>query len=64
MPTDNISRPFRGEPLDLVGGGGWSQALSMYFFFSGEFAVHDLFLDIRRLQDFFFEHNFRTILCI
>ena len=36
----------------MGGGGGWSQALSMYFF-SGEFAVHDVFLDIRRLQHFF-----------
>ena len=35
---------LRGELLDLVGE-GWSQALSMYFF-SGEFAVHDFFLDI------------------
>ena len=33
------------------------------FFFSGEFAVHDFFwiYDVFRI---FFEHNFRTILCI
>ena len=42
---------LRGEPLDL-GGGGWSQTPSMYFF-SGEFAVHDFFFGYMMFAGFF-----------
>ena len=43
---------LRGEPLDLVGG-GWSQALSMYFFFRWIRCAW-FFWEIRCLQDFLF----------
>ena len=60
------SNDIRGVPLDLVGGGGgeWSQALSMYFFQVNSLCMIFFNGYMTSAGFLFFEHNFRTILCI
>ena len=64
LGAPHLVRYLRSEPLDLVGEGGGVVTSTEHVYFFSLNSLRMNFFEYMMFAGFFFEHNFRTILCI